>query len=70
VRGLAKAENAIGNRVAVMMVVEEPAVHLLISQRLLDLFEIHLHRKIFMGFQARMPHTSKRDVGHLYLYGY
>ncbi len=34
VQRLAQTENAIGNRVAVMMVVKEPAIHLLLAKRL------------------------------------
>ena len=39
---VAETENAISNGVAVMMVVEEPAIQLLLTKGFLDLFKLHV----------------------------
>jgi hypothetical protein len=38
---VAQAENSIGNRIAVMMIVKKPAIQLLLAKGCLDLFKVH-----------------------------
>src|ERR1700722_16379768 len=56
-RGFAQPENAIGNRIAVMMVVKEPAIHVLLTKRSLDLFQVH---ELATEQSARRQHARLR----------